>query len=155
MPRSLSKPRTFYILLIAGIVFISIGIASILYSNTPLDVPLYETLKPGRMDTLTPNMNIGNAANITITGSTFNVTIKDPNKEIIKSEHGISVFKDDFTAKKEGEYRVEIKNTGSSELTINGHAKTKVNSTIAFSGPMMLIITGIIVTGLSLRFKNY
>lgn len=149
-----SKQTTFYAVLAAGIAFIAIGIASVLYTNTPVDVPLNGTLKPGLTDILTPNMNIGNTADILINGSTFNVTITDPNKQIIKFEHGISDFKYNFVSEKEGVYRIEIKNTGSSELTVGGHAKTK-GSEIAFGGQMMLIITGIIVTGLSLRLRSH
>ena len=149
-----SKQTTFYAVLAAGIAFIVIGIASVLYNNTPVSVPLKGTLKPGLTDILTPNMNIGNTADILINGSTFNVTITDPNKQIIKFEHGISDFNYNFSSEKEGVYRIEIKNTGSSELTVGGHAKTK-GSEIAFGGQMMLIITGIIVTGLSLRLRRH
>ncbi len=149
-----SKQTTFYAVLAAGIVFIVIGIASVIYNNTPVDVPLKGTLKPGLTDILTPNMNIGNTADILINGSTFNVTIMDPNKQLIKFEHGISNFNYNFASEKEGVYGIEIKNTGSSELTVGGHAKTK-GSEIAFGGQMMLIITGIIVTGLSLRLRSH
>lgn len=149
-----SKQTTFYTVLAAGIAFIVIGIASVLYNNTPVNVPLKGTLKPGLTDILTPNMNIGNTADILINGSTFNVTITDPNKQIIKFEHGISDFNYNFSSEKEGVYRIEIKNTGTSELTEGGHAMTK-GSEIAFGGQMMLIITGIIVTGLSLRLRRH
>jgi hypothetical protein len=152
--RRSSKQTTFYTVLAAGIAFIVIGTASILYNNTPVNVPLKGTLKPGLTDILTPNMNIGNTADILINGSTFNVTITDPNKQIIKLEHGISDFNYNFSSEKEGVYRIEIKNTGTSELTVGGHAKTK-GSEIAFGGQMMLIITGIIVTGLSLRLRRH
>jgi hypothetical protein len=149
-----SKQTTFYTVLAAGIAFIVIGITSVLYNNTPVNVPLKGTLKPGLTDILTPNMNIGNTADILINGSTFNITITDPNKQIIKFEHGISDFNYNFSSEKQGVYRIEIKNTGSSELTVGGHAKTK-GSEIAFGGQMMLIITGIIVTGLSLRLRRH
>ena len=152
--RRSSKQTTFYAVFAAGIVFIVIGIASVIYNNTPVDVPLKGTLKPGLTDILTPNMNIGNTADILINGSTFNVTIMDPNKQLIKFEHGISNFNYNFASEKEGVYGIEIKNTGSSELTVGGHAKTK-GSEIAFGGQMMLIITGIIVTGLSLRLRSH
>jgi hypothetical protein len=51
-------------------------------------------------------------------------------------------------------YRIEIKNIGSSELSVGGHANTK-GSQLAFGGQMMLIITGIIVTGFSLRLRSH
>jgi len=149
MPQT-SKQTTFYAVLAAGIVFIVIGIASVFYNNTPVDVPLTGTLKPGLTDMLTPNMNIGNTADIVVRGSMFNVIIMDPSKQLIKSVDAISNFNFSFTAKREGVHRIEIRNIGTSELTVGGHAKTK-GSAIAFSGQMMLIITGIVVTGFSLR----
>jgi hypothetical protein len=152
MPQ-LSRKTTFYAVLAAGAAFIAIGIASVIYNNTPVDVPLAGTIKPGMADVLTPNMNIGNTAHIVINGSIFNVNITDPNKQLIKSVDATSNFVYNLVAKKEGVHRIEIKNVGSSELDIGGHAKTK-GSEIAFGGQMMLIITGIIVTGFSLRLRH-
>ncbi|MFL6371434.1 MAG: hypothetical protein ACJ72F_11465 [Nitrososphaeraceae archaeon] len=152
MPQ-LSRKATFYAVLAAGIAFIAIGIASVLYNNTPVDVPLTGTIKPSMTDILTPNMNIGNTAHVVINGSVFNVIITDPNKQLMKSADAVSNFDYNLIAKKEGVHRIEIKNIGTSELAISGHAKTKGNE-IAFGGQMMLIITGIIVTGFSLRLRH-
>ena len=68
MPQ-ISRQTTFYLVLSAGLVFIVIGIASVLYNNTPVDVPLTGTLKPRAKDILTPNMNTGNIADIIVKGS--------------------------------------------------------------------------------------
>jgi hypothetical protein len=152
MPQ-LSRKATFYAVLAAGIAFIVIGIASVLYNNIPVDVPLTGTIKPSMTDILTPNMNIGNTAHVVINGSVFNVIITDPNKQLMKSADDVSNFDYNLIAKKEGVHRIEIKNIGTSELAISGHAKTKGNE-IAFGGQMMLIITGIIVTGFSLRLRH-
>jgi hypothetical protein len=152
MPQ-LSRKATFYAVLAAGIAFIVIGIASVLYNNIPVDVPLTGTIKPSMTDILTPNMNIGNTAHVVINGSVFNVIITDPNKQLMKSADAVSNFDYNLIAKKEGVHRIEIKNIGTSELAISGHAKTK-GSEIAFGGQMMLIITGIIVTGFSLRLRH-
>ena len=152
MPQ-LSRKATFYAVLAAGIAFIVIGIASVLYNNIPVDVPLTGTIKPSMTDILTPNMNIGNTAHVVIDGSVFNVIITDPNKQLMKSADAVSNFDYNLIAKKEGVHRIEIKNIGTSELAISGHAKTKGNE-IAFGGQMMLVITGIIVTGFSLRLRH-
>ena len=151
--QQLSRKATFYAVLAAGIAFIVIGIASVLYNNIPVDVPLTGTIKPSMTDVLTPNMNIGNTAHVVIDGSVFNVIITDPNKQLMKSADAVSNFDYNLIAKKEGVHRIEIKNIGTSELAISGHAKTKGNE-IAFGGQMMLIITGIIVTGFSLRLRH-
>ena len=147
-----TKNLTFYILLTSGIIFIIVGIASVIYNNIPIKVTLNDKVKPGVMDILTHNMNIGNTANVTAKGSALSITIKDPNRHIIRNENNVSSFNYDFTAKMEGQYKIEVKNIGDSELNISGDTFTK-GSTIALSGQIMLIITGIIVTGLGLRLR--
>lgn len=138
----------------AGFIFIVIGIIIVYSYSKPAEVPLHGILNAGMTDILTPNMNAGGMANIIIKGSIFNVTITDPIQHIIKSEtRRTSDFKYNFTAEREGEHKIEINNIGSSDLHIEGHAQNKLN-VIALSGPLMLIITGIIITGLAIRFKK-
>jgi hypothetical protein len=55
-----------------------------------------------------------------------------------------------LVANKEGEYRFETKNLGSSVLNIDGEVETKA-SALAFGGQMMLLITGIIVLGIGMK----
>src|SRR5215211_3751173 len=70
--------RVFYIAIAAGVVFIAIGIASSVYSNVPVDVPLDNTIRPGAVDVITPDMNVESAASISVSGTTFHIEIKDP-----------------------------------------------------------------------------
>jgi hypothetical protein len=154
MSRKSSKSIRFYILLAAGFVFIVIGIILLYSYSQPAEVPLHGILKAGMTDILTPNMNIGGTADIIITGSIFNITITDPVKHTIKSEaRRTSYFNYNFTAEKEGDYKIKINNVGSSDLYVEGYAQNKLNG-IAFSGPIMLIITGLIITGLAVRFEK-
>jgi hypothetical protein len=154
MSHKSSKLIIFYSLLGAGFIFIVIGIIIVYSYSKPAEVPLHGILNVGMTDILTPNMNAGGMANIIIKGSIFNVTITDPVQHIIKSEtRRTSDFKYNFTAEREGEHKIEINNIGTSDLNIEGHAQNKLN-VIALSGPLMLIITGIIITGLSIRFKK-
>lgn len=149
-----SKLIIFYSLLGAGFMFIVVGIIIVYSYSKPAEVPLHGILNAGMTDILTPNMNMGGMANIIIKGSIFNVTITDPVQHIIKSEtRRTSDFKYIFTAEREGEHKIEINNIGTSDLHIEGHAQNKLN-VIALSGPLMLIITGIIITGLAIRFKK-
>jgi hypothetical protein len=145
--------KAFYISLGAGLAFIAIGIAAAIYSNVPVDVALDGKVGPGLSDTSTPNMNAGNVANITLTGSAFNITILDPDSNVIKSEIGSSNFSYSFTAQKDGIHKIEVKNMGNSELDITGHAPTK-GSALELSAQLTLIVTGVIVVGIGLRFKN-
>lgn len=147
------RRKTFYALFSAGAAFIVVGAISAFYNSIPVEVPIGNTVQPGNTDILTPNMNVQNTANITITGSTFNVVITDPDGKVIKSGNNLSDFHYVVVAKNEGEHRITIRNNGNSQLYIEGSAYTKGNP-IAFSGQMMLIVTGVIVTGLSLRLKK-
>lgn len=145
--------KVFYAAMAAGIAFIAIGIASSVYTNTAVDVPLDNTVGPGLPDIITPNMDPGNTASITVTGSTFNVTITDPDGETVRTESGVSSFSHDLTAQKSGQYRIEIVNIGDSTLEVSGHTQTKA-SPLSLTAALMLMITGVIVVGLALRFRN-
>ena len=145
--------KMFYAALAAGTAFIVIGAASSIYSNLAVDVPLDNTVRPGMSDIITPEMNVGNTASIILSGSMFDITIQEPDGQVIRSETNITSFRHDLTAQKAGEYRIEIKNTGNTDLMVTGHAQTKA-SPLALSGALMLVVTGVIVIGLSLRFRN-
>jgi hypothetical protein len=145
--------KIFYAALTAGIAFIVIGAASSIYTNTAVDVPLENTVRAGMPDIITPDMNVGNTASIMVTGSTFNVTIQDPDRQVLRAESNVTSFSHDLTAKKAGEYTIEIVNTGNSDLKVTGYAQTK-GSPLGLTGALMLVITGVIVVGLGLRFRN-
>jgi hypothetical protein len=145
--------KAFYAAIAAGVAFIAIGTASSIYSNVPVDVSLANTIRPGRVDVITPDMNVKNTANIAVSGSTFNIEIKDPNGQVIESKSGISSFSYDLTAQKAGQHRITINDTGTSDLTVGGHAQTKAGP-LSLSGALMLVVTGIITIGLGLRFRR-
>jgi hypothetical protein len=90
--------KVFYIVIAAGIVFIAIGIASSVYSNVPVDVPLDNTIRPGTVDEITPDMNVGSTASISMSGTTFHIEIRDPDGQVIESRSGNSSFSYDLTA---------------------------------------------------------
>jgi hypothetical protein len=147
------RKKTFYALLAAGMGFIFIGSISAVYNSIPVEVSIDNSIQPNKIDIITPNMNLGNTANITVTGSLFNIAIADPDRKIIRSDNESTYFHYNLVAQKEGEHTITVKNVGNSQLNIVGSAYTTGNP-IAFSGQMMLIITGVIVTGLSLKLKN-
>lgn len=147
------RRKAFYALLAAGLSFIIIGTTSAVYNSIPLEVPMDNSIQPNKIDIITPDMNVGNTANLTVTGSLFNITIADPDRKVIRSDNESSSFHYILVAQKEGEHTITVKNVGNSQLDIVGSAYTKGNP-IAFSGQMMLIITGVIVAGLGLKLKN-
>ena len=146
--------KFFYIAVAAGIAFIAIGVASSIYSNMLVDVPLDNIIRPGTVDIITPDMNVGSTASISMSGTTFHIEIRDPDGQVIESRSGNSSFSYDLTAQKAGQHRITINNTGASELTIEGHAQTK-SSPLGLIGSLMLVVTGIITIGLGLRFRHH
>ena len=148
----MSREKTFYILMISGIVFVIIGTLSIYDSNIPRAASLDGNVKTNATDILTPIMNPGSKANIAINGSRFDFAVYGPDKELILSVKNMTYFNYDLVANKSGEFRFEIKNIGTSSLNIMGSAETKA-SPLALGAAMMLIITGVIVVGLGIRSK--
>ena len=138
--------------MISGIAFIVIGAASMIDSNIPRKVALDSTLEANLTDVVTPIMNKGNVGEIIIDGSKFNFKIEDPDKVVVVSVTNQSYYKYNLVANKEGEYRFETKNVGSSVLNIDGEVETKA-STLAIGGQMMLLITGIIVLGIAIKTR--
>jgi len=148
----MSREKTFFILIISGIVFVIIGTLSIYDSNIPRAASLDGSVKTNATDILTPIMNPGSKANIAINGSRFDFAVYGTDKELILSVKNMTYFNYDLVANKSGEFRFEIKNIGTSSLNIIGSAETKASS-VALGAAMMLIITGIIVAGLGIKSK--
>ena len=141
-----------YVLVLSGLAFIIIGTISIYDSNIAKSVSINGTIKVGDKDILTPIMDVGSKAKITLTGSSFNFTIYDPDKEIILSVKNRTNLNYSLVANKPGEFKLETENMGKNLLNIYGTAETKAIP-LAFGAQMMLIITGIILAGLGIRSK--
>jgi hypothetical protein len=144
--------KAFPIMMAAGAAFIAIGIASTFYSNVAVEVPLDGTVSPGLTDELSPEMNVGNTLSMQASGSTFDVDVYDPDGNVIASERDRQDFTYNLTAEKAGEYRILVENTGNETVQITGAAQTK-SGALASMGPLLLVVTGIIVVGLGLRFR--
>ncbi len=145
-----SKSVYFYGLLIAGVIFIAIAILSIYYSNSPVKVDVDGVIKPNSVDILSPNMEIGNTAFITVSGSLFNMSITYPNKTINTLTESSSNYSLNLIAKEAGEYFIEINNIGNSDILVDGYAFTKA-SAFTLIGQIILIITGVVIVALGIR----
>jgi len=145
--------KVFYATTIAGALFIAIGIASSVYSGVPVDVPVDGVVRPGQIDVISPEMNVGSTASLTVQGSSYEVTVTDPEGRELVLERGNSTFNYELTAQRAGEYRILVNNTGTTDLSIAGRAETK-SSPLGLTGALMLIVTGVIVIGLGLRFRK-
>jgi hypothetical protein len=151
---SISKRTSLMIFFIAGSIFIGIGIASIIDSNIPRFVQISEIIKPNQSGIFTPDMNIGNIANIFFNKSSASIVITDPlNKVIINKTQQNKSFNETIKSGKDGKYKILITNIGNTDIDLSLGAFSKASS-IAFSGQMMLIITGIIIIMLGIRMRN-
>ena len=151
---SISKKASLVIFFAAGSIFIGIGIASIADSNIPRFVQISEIIKPKQTGIFTPDMNTGNIANISFNRSDASIVIMSPNNDVImnKTQHN-QIFNETIKAENNGKYKIGITNTGNTDLSLNLGAFSKA-SPIAFSGQMMLIITGIIIIILGMRMRK-
>ena len=148
-----SRSVYFYGLLIAGIVFIAIGILSIYYSNTSVKVDVDGSINPDSVDILSPSMDRGGTAFISVSGSLFNMSITYPNKTDIILTASSSDYSFNLTADQDGEYFIEINNLGNSDILVDGYAFTKGNN-LSLIGQIMLIITGIVIAALGIRTRQ-
>lgn len=148
-----SRSVYFYSLLIAGIVFIAIGILSVYYSNSSVKVDVDGVIKPDSVDILSPNMERGGIAFISVSGSLFNMSITYPNKTDITLTESSSAYSFNLTAAQDGEYFIEINNLGNSDILVDGYAFTKGNN-LSLIGQIMLIITGIVIAALGIRTRQ-
>ena len=148
-----SRSLYFYGLLIAGIVFIAIGIISIYYSNTSVKVDVDGIIKPNAVDILSPNMEKGDRAVISVSGSRFNMSIVYPNKTDVTLTESSSAYSFNLTATQNGEYFIKINNFGNDDILVDGYAFTKGNN-LSLIGQIMLIITGIVIAALGLRTRK-
>jgi hypothetical protein len=148
----MSSKLIFYVLIISGVVFITIGTISIYDSNIAKPVSIDGIIKVGENDTLTPIMEVGSNAKISLSGSYFDFTIYDPDKNIILSVKNRTNLSYNLVANKSGEFRLETQNIGKNLLNMYGTAETKAIP-LAFGAQMMLIITGIILAGLGIRSR--
>lgn len=148
-----SRSVYFYGLLIAGIVFIAIGILSIYYSNTSVKVDIDGIINPDSVDILSPNMDREGTAFISVSGSLFNMSITYPNKTDIILTESSSDYSFNLTADQDGEYFIEINNLGKSNILVDGYAFTKGNN-LSLIGQIMLIITGVVIAVLGVRTRQ-
>jgi hypothetical protein len=151
---SVSKKVSLIIFLAAGGIFIAIGFVSIIDSNIPRFVQVSEIIKPNQTGIFTPDMNTGNTANIFFNKSTALVVITDPNNAVILNKtQNNNIFNETIKAEKDGKYKILISNKGKTNLDLRLGAFSKA-SPIAFSGQMMLVITGVIIVGLGFRMRK-
>lgn len=145
--------KFFILIVVSGVLFIIIGIISIIDSFSIRKISINDNLIANETRIISPDMEISTFANLTLIGDYFNVTVINPDKTIIESNTYRSKHLIHLRAEQDGEYIIQIKNIAKGNLSVNGELQSKADS-IAFSGSMILIITGVILSGTAIRFRN-
>jgi hypothetical protein len=88
---------------------------------------------------------------LNVTGSSFHVKIKTPADDFQVDEAFKKEINLDWYGVQDGQHRIEVTNTGDSELQVSGTLEF-ISNPIEFAKHMLPIISGIIIIGISAVF---
>ena len=88
---------------------------------------------------------------LNVTGNSFHVKLKTPGDGIQVDDDFKKEISFDWYSLIEGQHRIEVKNTGDSELHVFGKLEF-TSEPILFTYPMIVMIAGIIIIGISAGF---
>jgi hypothetical protein len=144
-----------------GSAIIAIGIFSLI-SNLGIQTDkFHDTLDSGKSIPYGFYAPANTPQTITIIGDSFELRLQSPENGLqIKNEDGSpKLFKDagegetfDWSHQADGESKIDIKNTGNSELQIIGIFQ-KSSEPIKITYDIMVIIAGLVIMGFSLGFS--
>jgi len=139
--------------LIVGIAIIGIGGASLiqhigLYTDDFQDV--IEVGAPAHYTIPAPRHT---SQSMTITGDTFDLKLESPGDglQILNTTSYKDELALDWIHLEDGETKIQIQNTGNTELEITGVITTSYKTEI-FTLDLMVMITGMVIIGLSMGF---
>jgi len=138
--------------LIIGITIIGIGGASLFQNIGTLTINENYVIEVGGSAFYTIPAPIHTPQSMTITGTAFDVKLESP-------ADGLQIpntsYKDkvtlDWVHLVDGESKIQIQNTGNSELTITG-VLIRSSDPIWFTYDLMVIISGMVIIGFSMGF---
>jgi len=138
--------------LIVGIAIIGIGGASLFQHIGTITVNENYVIEVGDSAFYTIPAPIHTPQSMTITGTAFDVKLESP-------ADGLQIpntsYKDkvtlDWTHLVDGESKIQIQNTGNTELTITG-VLIRSSDPIWFTYDLMVIISGMVIIGFSMGF---
>jgi len=138
--------------IIVGIAIIGIGGASLIQHIGTLTINENYVIEVGDSVFYTIPAPIHTPQSMTITGNAFDVKLESP-------ADGLQIpntsYKDkvtlDWIHLVDGESKIQIQNTGNTELTITG-VFIRSSDPIWFTYDLMVIITGVVIIGFSMGF---
>ena len=138
--------------LIAGIAIITIGGASLITHIGTLTINENYVVEVGDSASYTIPAPIHTSQSMTITGDAFDLKLESPGNELqIPKTSNKNELLLEWTHLEDGETKIQIQNTGNTELLITG-VLIRSSDPIWFTYDVMVMITGIVIIGFSMGF---
>lgn len=138
--------------LIIGIVIIAIGGASLVIHIGTLTINENYTIVIGDSAFYTIPAPINTPQSMTITGTAFDVILESPADGLqIPNTSYKETVTFDWVHLEAGESKIQIQNTGDTELSITG-VLIRSSDPIWFTYDLMVIISGMVIIGFSMGF---
>jgi len=153
MKNSLVFTKTTIIGICIGAVILGIGAVAIVQSPPILHTKnIEETINVDKLATYQFDAPKSSHQNFKVIGEKFHVKLKTPGDGIQKDEDFKKEITFDWYVLQEGTNKIEITNTGQSELTFQGKFN-QYGDQIYLAHNLLLLITGVIIIGFSSAFS--
>ena len=135
----------------AGIAISAIGVVALITSFGIQSINVDETVAVGDKTSFSFNAPLGAKESIEISGAGFEVTLTPSGEEKTTRNHKGNVTIE-WIVIEEGQHRLEIQNTGDSELQLQGTFEVS-SDPILFTYHILVITSGVIIIGFSAAFS--
>lgn len=135
----------------AGGVITALGVISLILSIGTQTQSIDETLSIGKNTVYRFNAQEHFHEILNVTGSSFHVKLETPGNGLQVDEDFKNDVSFDWYSLEEGQHRIEVKNTGDSDVHVFGTLEF-TSDPILFTYHMLVIISGIIIIGISAGF---
>ena len=135
----------------AGSVITALGVISLILSIGTQTQSIDETLSIGKNTVYQFNAQKHFHEILNVTGSSFHVKLETPGTGLQVDEDFKEEVSFDWFSLKEGQHRIEVQNTGDSDVHVFGTLEF-TSDPILFTYHMLVIISGIIIIGVSAGF---
>ena len=135
----------------AGSVITALGVISLILSIGTQTQSIDEILSIGKNTVYQFNAQKHFHEILNVTGSSFHVKLETPGTGLQVDEDFKEEVSFDWFSLKEGQHRIEVQNTGDSDVHVFGTLEF-TSDPILFTYHMLVIISGIIIIGVSAGF---
>jgi hypothetical protein len=135
----------------AGIAISAIGVVAFITSFGIQSINVDETVAVGDKTSFAFNAPLGAKESLEISGASFGVTLTTLGEEKTTRTHKGKVTVEWIVAE-EGQNRLEIQNTGDSELQLKGTFEVS-SDPILFTYHILVITAGVVIIGFSAAFS--